>query len=267
MKKLLVSICIGLAVIMNATFAAAAAAPVFDTTRIENGIVAIAYNSDSDKRLKVMIEKSGKSMTYDLKNNGQTESFPLQMGDGQYKVSVLENTSGTKYKYVSSKEIALDINDDKKVYLASVQNIRWNSDMETVKLASRLTKGLDTDSKKIKAIYNYVVSKISYDYDKLAKLSTTYVPDVDSTLSSGTGICYDYSSVFAAMLRSQGIPAKLIMGYSPKVQGFHAWNEVYDAGTDKWIVIDTTFDSQKMAAKEKYSMEKSQTDYSGIREY
>lgn len=262
MRKLLVSICIGLAVMMNATFAAAATAPVFDTTGLNAGVVAIAYNSDSDKRLKVMVEKSGKSITYDLNNDGQTESFPLQMGDGQYRISVLENTSGTKYKYISTKEVNLDITDDKKIYLASVQNIRWNSDMETIKTASKLTKGLSTDTEKIKAIYNYVISNISYDYDKLAKLNKTYVPDIDNTTASGKGICYDYSSVFAAMLRSQGIPAKLTKGYSPNVEGYHSWNEVYNSDTGEWMVIDTTYDSQMKAANKKYSMEKKQSQYS-----
>jgi len=267
MRKLLVSICIGLAVMLNATFAAAATAPVFDTTGLNKGVVAIAYNSDSNKRLKVMIEKSGKSMTYDLKNDGQTESFPLQMGDGQYKVSVLENTSGNNYRYISTKEVALDITDDKKVYLASVQNIRWNSDMETIKMVSKLTKGLSTDSEKIKAIYNYVTNNISYDYDKLTKLSSTYVPDIDNITSSGKGICYDYSSVFAAMLRSQGIPAKLVKGNSTNVEGYHAWNEVYNADTGKWVIIDTTYDSQMKAAKAKYSMEKSKAQYTMNYEY
>ena len=267
MRKLLVSICIGLAVIMNATFAAAATAPVFDTTGLNAGVVAIAYDSDSDKKLKVMIEKSGKSMTYDLNSDGQTESFPLQMGDGQYRISVLENTTGIKYKYVSTKEVDLDITDGKKVYLASVQNIRWNRDMETIKTASKLTEGLSTDSEKIKAIYDYVVSNISYDYDKLAKLNTTYVPDIDSTIASGKGICYDYSSVFAAMLRSQGIPAKLVKGYSPNVEGYHSWNEVYNTDTEKWMIIDTTYDSQMRAAKVKYSMEKSQAQYTKNYEY
>jgi len=52
------------------------------------------------------------------------------------------------------------------------------------------------------------------------------------------GICFDFSSLLAAMLRSQDIPAKLAMGFvatSPKPT-YHAWNEVYinDVG---WIRI------------------------------
>jgi transglutaminase-like putative cysteine protease len=139
--------------------------------------------------------------------------------------------------------------------------------METIKTASKLTEGLSTDSKKIKAIYDYVINNLSYDYGKLAKLSTTYVPDIDNTIASGKGICYDFSSVFAAMLRSQGIPAKLIKGYSPNVEGYHAWNEVYNSDTGKWMVIDTTYDSQMKAANKKYSMEKKQSQYSVSYEY
>lgn len=267
MRKLLVSIIIGLAVLLNATFTAAAAAPVFDTAGLEAGFVTIAYDSDSDSRLKVMVEKSGKSITYNLNNDGAAESFPLQFGDGRYSISVLENIGGNKYRYVSTKEVTLNIRDDKKVYLASIQNIRWNSDMNAVKLASKLTGGLKTDSEKISAIYGFVVNNVSYDNDKLAKVSTTYVPDIDSTIASGTGICYDFSSLFAAMLRSQGIPTKLVMGYTPNAVGYHAWNEVYNSDTGKWVIVDTTYDSQMKAKKAEYSMEKSRKQYSGIHEY
>ena len=43
------------------------------------------------------------------------------------------------------------------------------------------------------------------------------------------------------MLRSQGIPTKLVKGYSDNVDGYHAWNEVYI--NEEWITIDTTLDA------------------------
>lgn len=81
---------------------------------------------------------------------------------------------------------------------------------------------------------------------------TGYVPDPDQTLSSGKGICFDYASLAAAMLRSQGIPAKVITGYVSGGAVYHAWNMIYlkesgwitveiKAPANEWERIDLTF--------------------------
>ncbi|MGE5613850.1 MAG: transglutaminase-like domain-containing protein [Bacillota bacterium] len=251
----------------GANAAVVANVPTFDTAKLGNGVIMIGCSVNSGKKLKVMIEKSGKKVTYDLRNDGTRESFPLQFGDGVYKVSVLENIEDTKYKYLATKNITLDLDDDNKVYLESVQNIRWNCDMYAIKKAAELTMGLKTDAEKIKAIYNFVISNISYDKDKLSKLSSNYVPDIENTIATGKGICYDYSSLLAAMLRSQGIPAKLVKGYSAFVDGYHAWNEIYDSATGKWITVDTTYDAGMKSAGRKFAMEKNPKDFTKVYEY
>ena len=48
---------------------------------------------------------------------------------------------------------------------------------------------------------------------------------MDATLASGKGICFDYASLMTAMLRSQGIPTRLDVGYSGTA--YHAWISVY----------------------------------------
>ena len=39
------------------------------------------------------------------------------------------------------------------------------------------------------------------------------LPSVDETLKTKKGICFDYAALMTAMLRSQGIPTKLEIGY------------------------------------------------------
>lgn len=265
MRKLLIALLIGIILTTNILIVNATVTPVVDTDEAATGIVAISYSSDV--RLKVMVEKSGKKVTYNLKNDGTTEYYPLQLGEGSYKVSVLENISGTKYKYVQSQTINLDLDDANMVYLASVQNINWDKDMKAIKKAGELTKGLKTDKEKINAIYNYMISNISYDYEKLKTLESNYLPNIDETITKGKGICYDYSSTFAAMLRSLGIPAKLVKGYTPTVNGYHAWNEIYMSDTGKWITVDSTYDAQMKSSKRKYKMEKSVDQYTKVYEY
>ena len=82
-------------------------------------------------------------------------------------------------------------------------------------------------------------------------MKSGYVPDPDRALSKGSGICYDYASLMAAMTRSQGIPTRLVIGYASK-DIYHAWNEVWTDETG-WItpelllsqkgynIVDATF--------------------------
>ena len=270
MKKFLVSLIIASAFLLNISVVNAAglnSTALFNTAKLDSGILAVSYNTGTESKLKVMIEKSGKKVTYNLKSDGTAENFPLQMGDGEYKVSILENIEGNKYKYISTENVNLDLADDNQVYLASVQNINWNSNMAAINKAVELTKGLKTDSQKINTIYNYLVNNVTYDYDKLATLSNDYLPNIDKTVASGKGICYDYASTFAAMLRSQDIPVKLVKGYSPNVTGYHAWNEIYNSETGKWMIVDATYDAQMKEAKVKYSMEKSTSQYTKVYDY
>ena len=139
--------------------------------------------------------------------------------------------------------------------------------MDIIKKAGELTRNLKTDKEKVIAIYNFVVDTFSYDYDKINNINTMYVPDIEKIYIDKKGICYDYSAVFAAMLRSQNIPAKLIKGYSDLVKGYHAWNEVYLLDENRWIVIDTTYDSVLKKNNMKFNMEKSQEKYKAAREY
>ena len=69
------------------------------------------------------------------------------------------------------------------------------------------------------------------------------------------------------MLRSQGVYAKLIKGYSNNATGYHAWNEVYDSQAKKWLIIDTTYDLQVIPKNKKVSMSKSSKDYDKVYEY
>lgn len=80
-------------------------------------------------------------------------------------------------------------------------------------------------------------------------VSYGYLPNVDDTLTSGTGICFDYAALMTAMLRSQNIPTKLEVGYSGDT--YHAWISTYvdDKGWvdniiefdgDSWQIMDPT---------------------------
>lgn len=241
--------------------AEAASNIAIDIKQASQGVVRISYEG-LNKKTKVMVEKGSTKYYYDLKD--EEDFFPLQFGDGSYTVAVLENTSGTKYKVLTKKSFKADI-EENAVYLKSTQPVLWDEDMEAVKLANSLAQGSKDSQKVVQAIYNYVVNNIDYDYNKIDKLSSDYTPDIDTILKDGKGICYDYSVLFAAMLRSQGIPAKLIKGYRDGMSAYHAWNEVYLDGS--WKVIDTTYDASLKKAGTSNQMFQNKNDYNKMKEY
>ncbi len=227
-----------------------------------DGIVKVSYAGISNKT-KVMVEKGSIKYYYDLKNS--EDSFPLQMGDGTYTVSVLENISGTSYKVLTKKSFKAEITEENSLYLNSVQPVMWNEDMEAIKLAKSITNGMEDSKEIVQTLYDYVIRNISYDYNKVDKLPEDYIPEIDKVLEDEKGICYDYSVLFAAMLRSEGIPTKLVKGYRSGMKTYHAWNEVYLDGS--WQVIDTTYGAWALKAGTSSKMLQNNYQYRKLKEY
>ena len=120
-----------------------------------------------------------------------------------------------------------------------------------VQKGEELCASLSTDADKLNAIHKYVVAAILYDYVRAATVQTGYLPVIDEVLAEGKGICFDYAALTACMLRTQGIPTKLVIGYADTI--YHAWNEVWIDGA--WQRIDTTAEANHMKVK-KYTDER-----------
>lgn len=262
MRKQLIGVLISFCLVFSNIYAACD----FKTDNVNQGIVKIMCTSPNGGRLKVRIENGSGKYTYDL-SSGVVESYPLQMGNGEYKITVLENSGGDKYQIVGATKVTAQMADEKQVYLGSVQNVKWTQQNQAIQYGKSLTTGKSEIIDKAETLYHYMVNgTYSYDYKKYASLPSTYLPSIDRTYKEKTGICYDFSSLFAAMLRSQGIYAKLVTGYTPNAEGFHAWNEVYDASSNTWLIIDTTYDLQIISTKS-VKMSKSSKDYNKVYEY
>jgi transglutaminase-like putative cysteine protease len=239
-----------------------AASSYIDKTNLRNGLVSINYNSKN--KSAVRIEKGNQKQDYILDGNN---NFPLQFGDGEYTITVLENTNGNKYKQIEKEVFTLKSGNKNDVYLQSIQLINWNNEMNAIKKAKELTKNSKTDKEKVTEIYNYIVKNISYDYNKASTVAKGYVPSIDDVLKSSKGICYDYSSLFAGMLRSIDIPTKLVMGNNSEIKEYHAWNEVYLKDIGEWIIIDTTYDVAMKKGNVSVPMIKNASQYKIEKQY
>lgn len=209
-----------------------------DISDAASGVVQVSYKG-SCSNVKVRITMGDNVYDYGLSGSAV---YPLQSGSGEYNVKVLENISGKTYAIALDESFSAEVSDFSP-YLLPTQYISFSQSDNCVKKAAELCAGCDSDAEKIAAIFKYVTDNISYDKQLAASVKSGYIPDPDSTLAKGTGICFDYASLFAAMCRSQSIPTKLVMGY---VQGnmYHAWNEVYTKETG-WVTLDLFIEKNK----------------------
>ncbi len=253
-----------LVVTLLSSTVAFASTSTIDKSQLDSGLVSINYTPKKDVVTKIMISKGNIKYTYDLKSNN---NLPLQLGDGKYIVSILENVEGNTYRQVEKEEINLKLSNSNEVFLQSIQIINWNENMESIKKAKELTKNAKNDNEKVVAIYNHIVNNINYDYDKAKNVKTGYIPSIDNTLKELKGICYDYSALFAAMLRSVDVPAKLVMGTKNDIDSYHAWNQVYLKDTNEWVTIDTTYDARMKKGNVASTMIKDEKEYSIEKQY
>ncbi len=211
-----------------------------DASNASDGYIKVKYLNETTKKLKVIIDKGTSQYTYDLNNKGEYDTYPLQLGDGSYKIRIFENISDNKYATVQTSTITVKLKDQNAPYLVSNQMVNFNDESETIKKAKELTEGKTTDIEKLDVIYDYVISNITYDNEKAKTVKSGYLPSIDDILNKNKGICFDYAAVMAAMLRSESIPSKLVMGYTSNLSAYHAWNEVYTEETG-WIVLNEMY--------------------------
>jgi transglutaminase-like putative cysteine protease len=93
-------------------------------------------------------------------------------------------------------------------------------------LALKVTAGDSTPLEKARAIYDYVFTTMRYACD------------------AKKGNCTDFHSLFIAMARSQGIPARFEIGFplppdkhSAEIAGYHCWSDFFEP-QHGWVPVD-----------------------------
>jgi hypothetical protein len=107
-------------------------------------------------------------------------------------------------------------------------------------LAAKVTQGKTAPLDKARSIYDYVFTTMRYD-----KTGTGWGHgDVLYACDAKKGNCTDFHSLFIAMARSQGIPARFEIGFplpgdkhSAEIAGYHCWSDFWIDGKG-WIPVD-----------------------------
>ena len=120
-------------------------------------------------------------------------------------------------------------------------------------LAAKVVADKKTPLEKARAIYDYVLENMTYD-----KSGTGWGRgDVLYACEAKKGNCTDFHSLFIAMARSQGIPARFEIGFSlpedkpsAEIAGYHCWADFFEP-QHGWVPVDIS-EAWKQEVKREY---------------
>ena len=229
-----------------------------DASNAAQGYVMVRYSGSAAKAVIQLTGPDTVTYKYFLPPSETFIPLPLTSGSGTYAVDGFENIEGNTYATLFKETISVTLDNEFLPYLYPNQYVLFDGETQAVTVAAETVDGAAGDLDAVERIYHYVIEHVSYDDEKAATVSAGYLPVVDDTLASGTGICFDYAALTTAMLRSQNIPTRLEIGYSGQI--YHSWISVYTPETgwiDKlieftgsdWTRMDPTFASNGKSSK------------------
>jgi len=103
-----------------------------------------------------------------------------------------------------------------------------------------------------KAIFDFVVDKMKYDFEKVNRQKSQRTPAAESLINSHSAICTDFANVFVSLARKAGIPSRELQGFAisenPDLKPvsltqdvLHSWPEYFNKSTNTWVQIDPTW--------------------------
>jgi len=117
-------------------------------------------------------------------------------------------------------------------------------------LVPHLIKVATTEREKVELIYEWITSKIDYDYSKVESDKPLSNVEVNKVLSSKKAICGEYCNLMQAMLKEINIESEIVTGYVHTtlkdsmiipIADTHAWIAIKIG--NKWYLADPTWDA------------------------
>lgn len=224
---------------------------LLDASGASDGYFFAAVSYPTTHRLKLRVIKDGTTLTYDLNTGGGYELFPLQLGSGYYEVHLYENVSGKKYSQAGVIGLSVTQNNPDAPFLVPSQYLSYTRASEAIAMADELCAGKG-EKEAFDAVCKFMTSSFVYDFIKAVTIKAGTLPDIDGSYAKHMGVCQDLSAITCAMLRTQGIPSRLIIGYADSQ--YHAWTMTKINGKEQFF--DPTAAIAAISAVKDYSMER-----------
>jgi transglutaminase-like putative cysteine protease len=154
-----------------------------------------------------------------------------------YKFDVTRKERITK-DFTTTRELPLSQREIAK--FLTLDDYNPSAQQKVKDLAARITKGKSTVLAKAKAVYGWIVENMHRD----ANVKGCGFGEVDKLVETLGGKCADIHSVFVALARASGVPAREIYGLrmpagssGDATKAQHCWAEFYLPGYG-WVVAD-----------------------------
>ena len=181
----------------------------------------------------------------------------LTYGNATYEIDIWTTLSSkvlgiTRSTRKARLTVTLNNVSDTGGFLLSTGEVVYSSSMQFIKKADEIAATCSNDFEKVSKIYAWLTSYLDYEIADEGTALGIYKCNLDKVYERGYGACYDYAVILAAMLRSQGIPCKVVFGRYTDSDYGHVWNEIYidsngsittdkvDIGGNRWCRLDPT---------------------------
>lgn len=187
------------------------------------------FPSDLDKKISIPFNlRLPENISYlKLKISGiGIAGFDLAGGRQTLDGSVL-----SIYRETPAERGTVNTATPRDIYLRGSFSIKVD-DPETIMLARRIA-GEDKDAISVaRNISDWV-------YQNIEKVRTVAAPISSEVLKTRKGDCNEHATLFTALARAAGIPARTVLGlvYDDGSFHYHSWAEIL---TDRWIAVDPT---------------------------
>ncbi len=219
--------------------------PLHNTSPIPR-LIAIALPPDlnSQKAYLTSLDPKPNSTRLDEDGNVLAEYWVAASQTLLVKTNVETEVKYLEYDLAASK-FKKDIPVNLARYTAATRY--WQTGGAVGEAAHKLVDDKAPVINNVKAIYEFVIEKLSYNKNKI-KFNIRQGASA-ALANPSNAVCLEYADLMIAMLRSQGIPARMPIGYaysgslkesSGVADSLHAWVEAYVPGIG-WMSLDPTW--------------------------
>lgn len=216
------------------------------------------YATGTLRYLKITVLKKGTNYMTEYFLEGKfNRKIWLRFGKGEYNINIYRiglsdvntiNSIGDgdiiSYSYSPIAYYSFEVNntrDENGSFIYPSNFIQSDDPAILIKANSILSAAGVTNGTikaKARALHDYVIKNVSYDNDSLDS-GKRKKQDAITVLNTGLAVCEGYTSLYTALFRSLGLPAKAVYGRGNG--GLHAWNNIL-AEDGIWYFVDTTWD-------------------------
>jgi hypothetical protein len=237
-----------------------------DLSLLDTGYIFIKYNGSHDRLLFNLYQSEDEEnlpiYVYPEKKGWQ--GYALPFGSGEYTLCTFAadaEATTVEAKDVEQFTFSADFSEEEPYRYRNAYSYYEEESLAVICAAyvideeERIQERPLSDAEKAETVVRFIYENVAWDYQLLGQIDSGeqgfYFPDADITLSTQKGLCSDWSSLAAVMLKSQGLPTRLHdgtilepQGTGEKIASYHTWLNVYYDGA--WHLYDPASSSTEI---------------------